>query len=113
MKKIWGRYLHLLDNNLNTLVFDNFKNLVLCALLFAAGTDAVLGNHHLFLSVFASDVVGYGLIALSAALMFLNICDGVRRLAKLRHHVVLQVVIVLLYLVVSERVVEMVWNFRS
>lgn len=113
MRKIWNRYLELLDQDLNTRIFDNFKNLVLCALLFAAGTDALRGEHALFMSVAAFSVAGWGLIALSAALMLLNMCDGIRRLSKLRYHLALQILIVLVYVIICERVVEMVWNFRS
>ena len=113
MRKIWNRYLELLDQDLNTRIFDNFKNLVLCALLFAAGTDALRRDHHLFMSIAASSLAGWGLITLSAGLLFLNMCDGIRRLSKLRYHLALQILIVLLYVIICERVVDMVWNFRS
>ena len=113
MHKFWMRYLKLLDNDLNARIFDNFKNLVLCALLFAAGTDALRGDHMLFMGLLASNTTGWGLIALSAFLMLINISDGIRRLAKLKYHVALQVMIVFAYVLICERVVEMVWNFRS
>jgi hypothetical protein len=102
MRKIWLRYLALLDQDLNTRIFDNFKNLVLCALLFAAGTNALHIGHRYFLSLTATNFAGWGLIAVSALLMMLNVSDGIRRLGKLRYH-----------LLISERVVEIVWNFRA
>jgi hypothetical protein len=34
-------------------------------------------------------------------------------LAKLRYHVLLQVIFCLLYLIIAIRVVEMVWSFRA
>lgn len=113
MRKYWKRYLNLLDNDLNTRVFDSFKNMVLCALLFAAGTNAVQTDHRVFLSLTATNFAGWGIIVISGVLMLLNISDGIRRLGKLRHHLVIQVLIVLVYLVISERVVEIVWSFRA
>lgn len=113
MKKYWTRYLDLLDNDLNTRVFDSFKNMVLCALLFAAGTNAIQTDHRVFLSPVATNLAGWGIIAVSAALMILNISDGVRRLGKLRYHLVLQILIVVFYVVISARVVEIVWSFRA
>lgn len=113
MRKLWLRYLALLDDELNTRIFDNFKNLVLCALLFAAGTDALRTDHRFFLSVTAGHFAEWGLIAVSAALMLLNISDGIRRLAKLRYHLVFQALIVLVYVLIAARVVEMVWSFRA
>jgi hypothetical protein len=113
LKKYWMRYLYLLDNDLNTRVFDSFKNMVLCALLFAAGTNAVQTDHRVFLSLTALNLAGWGIIAVSAALMVLNISDGIRRLGKLRHHFAWQTLTIVIYLIISERVVEIVWSFRA
>lgn len=113
MKKIWERYLELLENDLSTQIFDNVKNLVVCALLFAAGTDALRGKHNLFMGLLVSSMAGWGLIALSTILLVLNISDGVRRLAKLRYHLFLQLSLIVIYVLIAERVVEIVWGFRS
>lgn len=56
---------------------------------------------------------GGGLIILSALLTVLNISDGIRRLAKLRYHLALQLLLILVYLVIAERVVEIMWGFRA
>lgn len=113
LKKYWTRYLDLLDNDLNTRVFDSFKNMVLCALLFAAGTNAIQTDHRVLFSPVATNLAGWGIIAVSAVLMILNISDGVRRLGKLRYHLILQILIVLFYVVISVRVIEIVWSFRA
>lgn len=113
MRKIWRRYLDLLDHDLNTKVFDNVKNLLVCALLFAAGSNALNGNQQIFLGLWGSQLTGLGLIVVSAVLMLMNISDGLHRLAKLRYHVLLQLFFCLLYLVIAVRVVEMVWGFRA
>ncbi|WP_349971402.1 hypothetical protein [Pseudomonas caspiana] len=113
MSKLWKRYLDLLDHDLNTKVFDNVKNLLVCALLFAAGSNALNGNHQIFMGLWGSQMTGLGLIVVSAVLMLMNISDGLHRLAKLRYHVLLQVFFCLLYLIVAVRVVEIVWSFRA
>jgi hypothetical protein len=112
MQKLWRKYLALLDNDLNTKIFDNIKNLLVCAFLFAAGTNALQSQHQMFFGVFGASVTGAGLILLSALLMLMNISDGLRRLARLRHHIGFQILLFVLYIVVAERVVEIVWNFR-
>ncbi|MDF3196030.1 MAG: hypothetical protein Q7J43_15625 [Pseudomonas sp.] len=113
MRKLWSKYLALLDADLSAKIFDNIKNLLVCALLFAAGTDALHGNHQIFMGLWGSTLAGWGLIIVSALLLLLNISDALRRLAKLRHHVVLQLILFLLYLILAVRVVEIVWSFRS
>lgn len=113
MSKLWRRYLGLLDHDLNTKVFDNVKNLLVCALLFAAGSNAFNGHQEVFMGLWGSRLTGLGLIVVSAVLMLMNISDGLHRLAKLRYHVLLQVFFCLLYLIIAVRVVEIVWGFRS
>lgn len=113
MRKFWERYLALLDNDLNTKIFDNIKNLLVCALLFAAGSNALHSHHELFLGLFGSSLTGWGLIAVSGGLMLLNISDGLRKLSKLRYHTLLQALLCLLYLVLAVRLVEIVWSFRA
>jgi hypothetical protein len=113
MRNLWSKYLAMLDADLSAKIFDNIKNLLVCALLFAAGTDALRGDHQLFMGLWGSTLAGWGLIIVSALLLLLNICDTLHRLAKLRHHVVLQIILFLLYLILAVRVVEIVWSFRT
>ncbi|MBU1282763.1 MAG: hypothetical protein KJ794_05060 [Gammaproteobacteria bacterium] len=113
MRKLWSKYLALLDADLSAKIFDNIKNLLVCALLFAAGTDALRGDHQIFMGLWGSTLAGWGLIIVSALLLLLNICDTLHRLAKLRHHVALQIILFLLYLILAVRVVEIVWSFRT
>lgn len=96
MRNLWSKYLALLDADLSAKIFDNIKNLLVCALLFAAGTDALRGDHQLFMGLWGSTLAGWGLIIVSAILLLLNISDGLNRLAKMRHHVVLQIILFLL-----------------
>ncbi|MDF9619506.1 hypothetical protein P5705_17815 [Pseudomonas entomophila] len=113
MRRLWRKYLDLLEADLSTKVFDNFKNLLVCALLFAAGTEAIHGDHQILLGLWVSSLSGWGLILVSAVLLLLNVSDTLHRLAKLPYHTVLQVVLCLLYLILASRVVEIVWSFRA
>lgn len=113
MNKFWRKYLALLDTDFTTQVFDNIKNLLVCALLFAAGTNALDSSHHLYMGLLASDLAGWALIGLSAVLMLLNVSDGMRRLSRLPYHTAFQVILFLIYLVLAIRVVEIVWDFRA
>ncbi|MHA6493562.1 hypothetical protein ACX0MV_09990 [Pseudomonas borbori] len=113
MRTLWSKYRALLENDLNSKVFDNIKNLLVCALLFAAGTNAVQGNHQILLGLFAMKLTGWGMIVLSAMLLLLNISDGLHNLAKLRYHVLFQIALFVAYLIFSIRVVEIVWSFRA
>ncbi len=113
MRNLWRKYQALLDADLSAKIFDNIKNLLVCALLFAAGSNALQGDHQIFMGLWGSTLAGWGLIVLSAILLLLNISDGLNRLARLRHHAALQIFLFLLYLVLAVRVVEIVWSFRA
>lgn len=113
MKRLWKQYLALLERDLSTRVFDNVKNLLVCTLLFAAGSSALAGEHPVFLGLLGTKVAGWSLIVISGLLMLLNISDGLHRVARLRYHVVTQLVLGIVYLIVALRIVEIVWSFRS
>ncbi|MES2818082.1 MAG: hypothetical protein V4812_03755 [Pseudomonadota bacterium] len=113
MRKLWSQYRALLEEDLTRKVFDNVKNLLVCALLFAAGTNAVQGDHEVLLGLFVVKLTGWGLIAVSAVLLFLNVSDGLHNLAKLRYHRFFQIILFLVYLIFSIRAVEIMWSFRA
>lgn len=113
MRRFLTKFWSQLDEGIIKDVFDNLRNFLMCALLFAAGNDALYGDSRLLLGLFVSHLVGWGMICLAAALMLLNICDGLKKLSKLRYHVVFQVLVCLFYIIMAERIVELVWNFRS
>lgn len=102
-----------LDRGLTKEVFDNLRNFLMCSLLFAAGSEALHDPGQLFFGLFAWSLAGWGLIALAAALTLLNIWDGLHKLAQLKHHLLLQLLLCLVYVVLALRVVEIVWNFRT
>ncbi|MCU1752688.1 hypothetical protein [Pseudomonas sp. 6D_7.1_Bac1] len=113
MRALMTKFGRLLDQGLNKEVFDNLRNLLMCTLLLAAGTDALRSPSSPIFHLFGYWIAGWGLIALAVALMLLNMCDGLRKLAKTRYHLSLQIVLCLLYVVLAFRIVEIVWSFRA
>ena len=55
MRNLWSKYLALLDADLSAKIFDNIKNLLVCALLFAAGTNALQGDREACLEAGMND----------------------------------------------------------
>ena len=105
--------MRLLEHDLCTKIFDNVKNLLVCALLFAAGTSALHTDQTVFLGLLGTQLAGSGLILISALLMFLNISDGLHRVARLRYRMLIQLTAWFFYLILAVRMVQLVWNFRS
>ncbi|MFJ2367331.1 hypothetical protein ACIPIN_27175 [Pseudomonas sp. NPDC087697] len=113
MRALMTKFGRLLDQGFSKEVFDNLRNLLMCALLLAAGTDSLHSPPSPTFHLFGYWLTGWGLIALAVVLMLLNMCDGLRKLAKTRYHLSLQLVLCLLYVVMAFRIVEIVWNFRA
>lgn len=113
MRKLWHKYIDLLEQDLCAKVFDNVKNLLVCALLFAAGTSALHSQKTIFVGLLGTQVAGAGLILISALLMFLNVTDGLRRVASMRYHKLLLLAVWAFYLIVAVRMVQLVWGFRA
>ncbi|MGH8435281.1 MAG: hypothetical protein ACRERX_12550 [Pseudomonas sp.] len=102
-----------LEQGLAKDVFDNLRNFLMCALLFAAGTEALHDSRQVFLGPFPSSLAGWGLIGLAAVLTLLNIWDGLHKLARLKRRLLLQAAVCVVYVLLALRVVEIVWNFRT
>lgn len=113
MKKLWALYMNLLEKDLCAKVFDNIKNLLVCALLFAAGTSALRAEQPVIFGLLSTQIAGTGIILISALLMFLNISDGLHRVARLRYHKLIQLLLWVSYMVLAVRIVQLVWSFRA
>lgn len=113
MAELLRHICRLLDNGLNKDVFDNLRNFLMCSLLLAAGSSTLTGDGKVFFGLFAAHMAGVGLIALAVFLMLLNMADGLRKLAKARHPLLLQIILCLVYMLLAVRVVEIVWQFRA
>ena len=103
----------MLDEVGTKYIFDHVRNYVICALLLAIGTTELRQPEHEFFGLIPPGYAGIGVIAVAIALICLNLYDGIRRISKSRYHVLLITLLVLAYLFISIRVIEMAWDFRD
>ncbi len=101
-----------LEQGLAKDIFDHVRNYLMCAFLIATGTYAMKHGSGGLLSVVTSEFTGVGIIVLGFILALLNLYDGIYRLSKFKHHLFLDIVLVLLYVFISERIIEITWGFR-
>ncbi|WP_280154140.1 hypothetical protein [Piscinibacter sp. XHJ-5] len=95
-------------------VFSHARNVMTSALVIAAGMYAA--HHFDALGVngpWSPQVAGYGVAALGVMLLGLNLFDGLRRLARRKHHVVLRLAAIFVYVVLSIRLTQVIVYFRS
>ena len=93
-------------------LFDHVKNLVIFSLLLALGTNDLHQHKSNISGIFPTKYLGIGVITLALFLIFLNLYDGIRKLSKLEHHKLLTFFLVLLYTILTIRIVEVAWYYR-
>ncbi len=90
---------HMLANDWVRPLFDHLRNLIVCVAILAAGVYAAeLPPDASWLTPLA-EYAGWFVIGMGTLLMLLNLADGYYRLSKLKHHLLLHILIVCLYLV--------------
>jgi hypothetical protein len=110
---MWQRIVQTLFNEGATeAIFKHASNLLVSTLILAAGLHATRSGKSIP-SVINVGAVGYIVAAIGGALLILNLADGLRKLSKLRQHVLLQLLLVLVYAFVSVRVAQLVLAFRT
>ena len=97
-----------LEDGLSKWVFDHVRNFLICSFILALGVTEFKEQTSIFLNY--SGVV---IIGLSGVLFSLNLYDGIRRIAKYKYHSIFIFGLILLYLFISIRVVELALNFRT
>ncbi len=102
-----------LDRGAIKQVFDHVRNYMICAFILAIGTTELRQEESQFFDLIAAGYAGLGVIFLACVLIFLNLYDGIRRISGSKYHFSLTIGLVLLYLFVSVRIVEMAWHFRD
>ncbi len=85
----------------------------MCAFLLAIGTAEFTQQTNLFLGLVSSQYSGTGVIALSIILICLNLYDGIRKISRTKYHLILTIVLIIIYIFLSIRVIEMTWDFRT
>jgi len=101
-----------IDSGKMTGLFDHVKNLLVFSLLLALGTNDLNQPQSDIFGFFPSNFLGIGVIALASILLLLNLYDGIRRLLKKDIHRFVSVFLILLYIFLTIRVVEVAWYYR-
>ncbi len=113
MKTALDNFNQALDRGLSKAVFDHLRNLLMCALLFTVGAYA---HRHpsetIFGVVSLEDVAGILIFIIAGSLTLLNLIDGVHKLPKMRLRGLLQFVLIVVYVLVSIRIIELTWQYR-
>jgi hypothetical protein len=101
------------QNGLDTF-FAHARNVLTGTLIVAAGMYAAhqLGDAQLP-GMWTVHVAGYAIAALGAALLALNLADGLHRLAKRKHPLVLRRVAIGVYVALSIRLAQVIVYFRA
>ena len=104
----------LFDNDGLTAVFTHARNVLTGAAVLAAGFYAA---HHIGATqlpgMWTVHVAGYAIATFGAILLGLNLFDGLRKLARRKHHVLLRLAVMLVYLGLSVRLTQVILYFRS
>lgn len=100
------------ENGLTKILFDHLRNILICALLLAIGTDQFQSQTKMLFGFAPSRFAGVGVIGISFILAGINIYDGIRMIYIAKWHKTLTLLLIFLYLFLTARILEMAWNFR-
>jgi len=112
MKSI-KRFNEALGRELTKPIFDHVRNYMIGAFILAIGTTELRRTEDQFFGLIPEKFAGLGVIGIAIFLICLNLYDGIRRISMSKYHVSLTVLLVLVYLFLSARIVEMAWDFRD
>lgn len=105
-----------LDKGLAKEVFDQVRNYLICAFLLTIGLFAFEHKKGAFFSQIPIDAFNYaglGIIGLSFLLFCLNLLDGVRKISRYKHSSLLSAILIIVYAIMSIRVIELALYFRT
>ncbi|MFL9901133.1 hypothetical protein PQR75_14815 [Paraburkholderia fungorum] len=106
--------LALFDRGGLSAAFEHARNLVVATFIVAAGFETVSRFDTIDLPGLLSPLfAGYVVAGTGCLLISLNFIDGLRKLAKLRWHFLLQTALGIVYLLFSLRIVQLILLFRS
>jgi hypothetical protein len=95
-------------------VFQHVRNIITTSVVAAAGVYTIRNGELLRVwGTWDDTAAGYSVAVVGVVLFTLNLLDGLHRLAKLRWHFTLQIVLVLIYLMVTVRIAHLVLSFRA
>jgi hypothetical protein len=116
----WGKQMwrdittELFDNEGLDTLFSHARNMLTCAAIIAAGLYAA---HHMasqtVLQLPNAHVAGYVVAGFGIVMLGLNLLDGLRRLSRRRHPLLLRAAAIFVYIVLSVRLTQVIVYFRS
>lgn len=101
-----------LDKDLPKAIFDHVRNYLMCAFLFAAGSYGMEHQSELLFASFIGKSTGIVIIILATFLALLNFYDGLYKFSKYKYHSALNIFLILSYIMVSIRIIEITWGYR-
>jgi membrane-bound ClpP family serine protease len=101
-----------LDDGLLKVVFTHIRNYVLCMTIMAAGFFALEAEHELFPGLL-DEFAGVLAVVFGLLLAMLNLYEAIYRLSKNKFHTILNIILVVLYIIITGRIFEVIWHFRS
>ena len=107
-----NRFNTALDYGLSKSVFDHLRNYLMCSLLLAIGIVEFKSKTGLFFGQVESNYSGIGIIGLSCILFCINLFDGIRKISKYKYHQLITVILIILYVIIVLRVIELALSFR-
>ena len=102
-----------LDRGVIKQIFDHVRNYLICAFILAVGTTELRQQESQFFDLIPPGYAGSGVIFVASILICFNLYDGIRRISRSKYHISLTIGLVLTYLFLSVRVIEMAWDFRD
>jgi hypothetical protein len=95
-------------------VFAHARNVLTGTAVVAAGLYAIQHSRAgQWPAMWTVHFAGHVVAILGALLLVLNLADGLRRLSRRRHHVLLRVLAILVYVALSVRLTQVVIYFRA
>ena len=102
-----------IDDGIINNIFIHVRNYVVCSLILAAGFYAIKNPRNLLLGTKADEIAGVVTIVFGLLLILINLYDGIYKLSKYKRHFLLHILLLVIYLFVTLRIFEIIWNFRS
>lgn len=107
------RLIAALDSDFSKLVFDHLRNYLMCSFLLSIGIMEFKGETGIYLGqVGEYNYSGIGIIGLSCILICINLLDGIRKISRYKYHLLYTVILIILYVWMSLRVIELALQFR-
>jgi hypothetical protein len=119
MRQLIKKFHKAIDDGLLNDVFNHVRNFFYAAVFLAAGSYTMRTNEGELLfglvltEEFGFESVGILIVAIGVLLMLANLYSGIYRLSKRGYSMVLRVFLAMIYVFISVRIVEVMWDFRE